>query len=184
MHSKWHKIIKPSRFDREKKRTNETDGTRLRRGRQFHFFPRPMWTVLRGNLTFFFVASFTWNWRKMLGFFLFFGSKNETGCGFIHETDWNYETVQIRSGKKLKLTAAAKPRAVSFNFFPAESDSFNILCQYHCFMKLPKNSTFDTKTVTKNAIFIRQFLLKLCDNKIKKWTRFAYETGLLDDFLP
>ena len=22
----------------------------------------------------------------------FFGSKNETGCGFTHETDWNYET--------------------------------------------------------------------------------------------
>ena len=52
------------------------------------------------------------------------------------------------------------------------------------FMKIAQNSNFDTETCYKNAIFIRQFQLKLCDNKIKKWTRFAYETGLLDDFLP
>ena len=37
---------------------NETDGTRLtprvlRRGRQFHFFPDRIWTVLGINLTFF-----------------------------------------------------------------------------------------------------------------------------------
>ena len=104
----------------------------------------------------------------------FFGQLHET---VIWLKCWNCQFGR----KKLKLTAAAKPRAVSFNFFPAESDSFNILCQYHGFMKLAQNSTFDTETCHKNAIFIRQFQLKLCDNKIKKWTRFAYETGLLDD---
>ena len=34
----WHKIMKPPHSVWKK---NETDGTRLRRGRQFHFFPRP-----------------------------------------------------------------------------------------------------------------------------------------------
>ena len=40
------------------------------------------------------------------------------------------------SGFPLKLSVRPEPRAASFNFFPAESDSFNILCQYHGFMKL------------------------------------------------
>ena len=42
MNFKWHKIMKPPHSVWKK---NETDGTRLRRGRQFHFFPDRMWTV-------------------------------------------------------------------------------------------------------------------------------------------
>ena len=50
---KLAKIVKPSRVGREKNETdgrgvgkkNETDGTRLRRGRQFHFFSDRIWTV-------------------------------------------------------------------------------------------------------------------------------------------
>ena len=49
-------------------------------------------------------------------------------------------------------------------------------------MKLAQNSTFDTETCHENAIFIWQFLLKLCDNKIKKRNQFLYETVLLLDF--
>ena len=84
--------------------------------------------------------------------------------------------------KKLKLPAAAKPRAGSFNFFPAESDSFNILCQYHGFMKLAQKFQLWYKTVTKLPFLFVSFQVKLCDNKIKKWTRFGYETVLLADF--
>ena len=39
---KGHKIMKPPKSVGKK---NETDGTRLRRGRQFHFFPARIWTV-------------------------------------------------------------------------------------------------------------------------------------------
>ena len=42
MKFKWHEIMKPPDSVGKK---NETDGTRLRRGRQFHFFPDRIWTV-------------------------------------------------------------------------------------------------------------------------------------------
>ena len=67
------------------------------------------------------------------------------------------------------------------SIFPGQTDSFNILYQYHGFMKLLKNSTFCQKLVTKLAIFICQFKVKLWDNKIKKWTRFFVGTGLLEN---
>ena len=56
---------------------NETDGTRLRRGRQFHFFPDRIWTVLGRNLFYFFVCGqFHVKLDETGGFvFCFFGSK-------------------------------------------------------------------------------------------------------------
>ena len=59
-----------------------------------------------------------------------------------------------------------------FQFFPAKLTVSifyaNISVSWNC----PKISTFCQKLVTKPAIFICQFQVKLWHNKIKKWTRF------------
>ena len=66
MGENWHKIVKPSRIWSGKK--IETDGTRLRRGRQFQFFSRP-------NLDgFTILASFT---HESTASFIFWAKKTE-----------------------------------------------------------------------------------------------------------
>ena len=90
-----------------------------------------------------------------------FGQFHET---VIWLTCWNCQFGR----KNWNWLAAAQPRAASFNFFPAESDSFNMLCQYHSFMKLSKVSTFFPKNGHKTVIFIRQFSRETVRNKNKK----------------
>ena len=63
-----------------------------------------------------------------------------------------------------------------------EAASFNILCQYHGFMKLPEKFQSFQKTCHKTCPFLLSVSVKLCDNKIKKWNQFLYETVLLLDF--
>ena len=148
----------------------------LKRMEKIYETKRKRELVLAGNLTFFFVASFTWNWRKMLGFFLFFGSKNETGCGFIHETDWNYETVQIRSGKKIETDGRGEAACRQFQFFfPDRIWRFHNFMSVSC-MKPSASFIFWCQKIRKIPTFFRQFNVKLCHNKIKKEVRFFAET--------
>ena len=56
-----------------------------------------------------------------------------------------------------------------FHFFTGEHDTFNILSQYQ-FHITAKNLNFWQKIAKKLAIFICQFIVNLCDNKIKKCT--------------
>ena len=85
----WHKIMKPSRIRSGKK--NETDGTRLRRGRQFHFFS---WPNLDG---FIILVSFT---HETTASFIFWAKKQKK---FRH-----FSPVSLETGHKKKVRFPAK----------------------------------------------------------------------------
>ena len=84
--------------------------------------------------------------------------------------------------KKFQIGGTRLRRGRQFQFFPVKltvsTFYINITVSWNC----PKISTFSQKLVTKLVIFICKFHVKLCDNKIKKWTRFFLETGLLANF--
>ena len=61
------------------------------------------------------------------------------------------------------IVKAFEPRAASFNFFPAESDSFNILSQYHGFMKVTEKSD-----ISKNLPQNFPFLLSVSSETVRK----------------
>ena len=78
----------------------------------------------------------------------YFGIKNETGWWFHDFKGHKIMKPPELVGKKMNLTAAAKPRAVSFIFFPAR------LWRFHNFMPLiimkPSASfIFDAKIIWK-----------------------------------
>ena len=56
--------------------------------------------------------------------------------------------------EKIETDGRGKALCRQFQIFPAESDSLNILCQYHGFMKLAQKFQLWYKTAT----FICQFL--------------------------
>ena len=90
---------------------------------------------------------------KLAVCFLLFWLKNETGCGFMIFKGLKLWNRPKSVGKKMKLTAAAQPRAVSFIFFPDR------LWRFHNFMplKIMKPSAsfiFDAKIIRKQY---RQF---------------------------
>ena len=120
---------------------------------------------------------------KMAVFVAVFG--NGQFFGQFHETViwlkcWNCQFGR----KKLKLVAAAKPLAASFNFSPAESDSFNMLCQYHSFMKLVQSLNIFSKNGHKTVIFIRQFSRETVRNKNKKMKPVLNWNCSFRQFLP
>ena len=92
----------------------------------------------------------------------------------------NVETISLAG--KIETGGHGEAACRQFQFFPAKLtvSTFyaNITVSWNC----PKISTFCQKLVTKLAIFICQFQVKLWHNKIKKWTRFFLETGLLANF--
>ena len=98
-----------------------------------------------------------------------------------HSFTWNWQ-IKIASFVTNFWEKVEKPRAASFNFFPPESDSFNILSEYQFHETLPKNLTFFKNLPQNLPFFTVSFQVKPCENKIKKWTQFMYETGLLADF--
>ena len=65
---------------------------------QFHFFSNRIWTVLAINLSFFFVASFTWNWLKIMVFFTITWLKNETVllANFMPKTAFFFRPVSVK----------------------------------------------------------------------------------------
>ena len=84
---------------------------------------------------FFFVASFTWNCCKMVVFFYLFLAQKWNWLWF-HDFKWLKLWNRPHSvWKKMKLTAAAKPRAVSFIFFPDR------MWRFHNFMPLEIHET-------------------------------------------
>ena len=105
---KGHKIMKPPDSGGKK---NETDGTRLRRGRQFHFFPDRLWRfhnfmplkIMKPSASFIFDAKiirkqyrqfyevFTWNCGTI---------KNKNKDGFC----WNL-IFSIKQGNKSRFNA-------------------------------------------------------------------------------
>ena len=84
--------------------------------------------------------------------------------------------------EKIETGGSGEAACRQFQFFSGWADSFNILCQYHGFMKLPEKFQSFQKTCHKTCPFLLSVSVKLCDNKIKKWNQFLYETVLLLDF--
>ena len=135
--------------------------------------------ILRGNLTFFFVASFTWNCCKMVVFFYLFLAQKWNWLWF-HDFKWLKLWNRPHSvWKKMKLTAAAKPRAVSFIFFPDR------MWRFHNFMPLEIHETIsqfyfwcqkNDKRIS--TIFTTVFTWNLATIK-KKISKVFTETSLL-----
>ena len=81
----------------------------------------------------------------------------------------------------MKLTAAAKPRAVSFIFFPDRIlDGFIILCQFHTWNHQPV-SFFDAKKSENNSDIFSPVSLETVPQYKKKSEVFA-ETLLMVNF--
>ena len=92
----------------------------------------------------------------------------------------NVETVSLAG--KIETGGRGEAACRQFQFFPAKLTVSTFYANITVSWKCPKISTFCQKLVTKLAIFICQFQVKLWHNKIKKWTRFFLETGLLANF--
>ena len=76
---------------------------------------------------------------------------------------YNTEAVSL-VGKNWNLRHAGRMPPVSF--FSGQADSFNILCQYLGFMKLPKNPNFLKKLSQKLALLLS--VLRETGHKKKK----------------
>ena len=104
--------------------------------------------------------------------------------GQFHETViwlkcWNCQFGR----KKLKLPCRGAAACRQFQFFSDwiwQFQHFMPISRFH--ETAQKFQLFCQKLVTKLAIFLCQFQVKLWDNKIKKWTRFLLKLGLLDNF--
>ena len=128
---------------------------------------------------FFFVASFTWNCCKMVVFFYLFLAQ-KWNCLWFHDFKWLKLWNRPHSvWKKMKLTAAAKPRAVSFIFFPDR------MWRFHNFMPLEIHETIsqfyfwcqkNDKRIS--TIFTTVFTWNLATIK-KKISKVFTETSLL-----
>ena len=71
------------------------------------------------------------------------------------------------AGKKIETAGRRLRRCRQFQFFSGRTDSYIQHFRQmtnHDFMKLPKNSTFDRKTVTKTGIY-RRFQRKMVAQK-------------------
>ena len=102
---------------------------------------------------------------------------------------WNRDLAKMLklSVRPEKIETAGRGEAAcrQFQFFSGriwQFQHFMPISRFH--ETCPKISTLTLKLTQKLSCLFVSFQVKLCDNKIKQWTRFAYETALLPDFLP